>query len=114
MPHPRTTYSIRKSGRLRMRRLLACAALFAGIASGQYGSSIVAGGGPPDGASPTAVAFSLMDGMAADSVGNLYVAAAGQNRVYKITTNGTISTFAGDGTAGYSGDNTAAAAAKLN
>jgi sugar lactone lactonase YvrE len=52
-------------------------------------------------------------GVALDSAGNLYIADAGNNRIRLVNTTGTITTFAGNGTAGYSGDNGPAAAATL-
>ncbi len=52
-------------------------------------------------------------GVAVDSIGNLYIADAGNNRVRKVT-NGVITTVAGNGTAGYSGDNGPATSARLN
>jgi trimeric autotransporter adhesin len=53
--------------------------------------------------------------IALDSAGNLYIADAGNNRVRKVTvTTGIITTIAGTGTAGYSGDNGAAVSATLN
>ena len=51
--------------------------------------------------------------MAFDSTGNLYIADSGNNRIRKVT-GSVISTIAGNGTAGYSGDNAAATAAELN
>jgi trimeric autotransporter adhesin len=53
-------------------------------------------------------------GVALDSADNLYIADAGNNRIRLVNTTGTITTFAGNGTAGYSGDNGPAAAATLN
>jgi trimeric autotransporter adhesin len=53
-------------------------------------------------------------GVARDSVGNLYIADFGNNRVREVTMAGTITTFAGTGAAGYSGDNGPAASAALN
>jgi sugar lactone lactonase YvrE len=53
-------------------------------------------------------------GVALDSVGNLYIADAGNNRIRLVNTAGTITTYAGNGTAGYSGDNGAATSATLN
>ena len=44
-------------------------------------------------------------GVALDSAGNLYIADQGNNRVRMVNTTGTITTFAGTGTAGYGGDN---------
>jgi len=51
-------------------------------------------------------------GVAVDSAGNLYIADFGNNRVRKVS-NGVITTVAGTGTAGYSGDNGTATSAKL-
>jgi sugar lactone lactonase YvrE len=68
--------------------------------SGDGGPAIVAGLGLPQ-------------GIAVDTVGNLYISEAGSNRVRRVSTDGTISTFAGNGTAGYSGDGGWATAAQL-
>ena len=43
-------------------------------------------------------------GLAVDSAGNLYIADAGNNAVRKVSTNGTISTVAGNGTRTFCGD----------
>ncbi|MFE7842180.1 RICIN domain-containing protein [Streptomyces sp. NPDC057474] len=53
-------------------------------------------------------------GVAVDSTGAVYIADAGNHRVRKIATDGTISTFAGTGTAGSSGDGALATAAELD
>jgi sugar lactone lactonase YvrE len=53
-------------------------------------------------------------GLAFDTTGNLYVADTAHNRVRKINTSGVITTVAGNGTAGFSGDAAAATAAQLN
>ncbi|HEV2446228.1 MAG TPA: hypothetical protein VGS58_09910, partial [Candidatus Sulfopaludibacter sp.] len=52
--------------------------------------------------------------IAVDTQGNLYVADDINNRVREITPNGNITTVAGTGTAGYSGDGGLATAAQLN
>jgi uncharacterized protein (TIGR03437 family) len=52
-------------------------------------------------------------GIAVDSVGNLYFADSGNNRIRKVT-NGVITTVAGNGTPGFSGDNGPAASAGLS
>jgi sugar lactone lactonase YvrE len=52
-------------------------------------------------------------GLALDRSGNVYFADTGNQRVRKIS-NGTITTVAGNGTAGFSGDNSSAIDAQLN
>lgn len=52
-------------------------------------------------------------GVAVDSSGNIYIADAGVNMVRKIDPGGNISNFAGNGTAGYSGDGGPATSAQL-
>jgi sugar lactone lactonase YvrE len=53
-------------------------------------------------------------GVAVDSLGNVYIADVNNNRVRKVNTTGIITTMAGTGTAGYSGDGRDAAQAELN
>ncbi len=52
--------------------------------------------------------------MALDSLGNLYIADTGNNRVRQASTNGVITTVAGNGTGGYFGDGGAAANATFD
>ncbi|WP_413757071.1 RICIN domain-containing protein [Streptomyces sp. MMBL 11-3] len=52
--------------------------------------------------------------VAVDSAGSLYVVDANNHRVRKITADGQISTVAGTGTPGFSGDGGPAASARLN
>ena len=58
-----------------------------------------------DGGQATAAQLDQPYGLAADSAGNLYIADFGNNRVRMVSAAGTISTFAGNGAEGYSGDN---------
>jgi hypothetical protein len=51
-------------------------------------------------------------GVAVDSAGNLYIADANNNRIRKVS-NGVITTVAGNGTQGFSGDNGPATSAQL-
>jgi uncharacterized protein (TIGR03437 family) len=53
-------------------------------------------------------------GIAADASGNVFVADPDTHSVRKILPDGTITTYAGNGTAGYSGDGGPAATAQLN
>jgi hypothetical protein len=79
--------------------------------------STVAGGGTGalgDGGPATAARLSSPTAVAVDSAGNLYIADQGYHRVRKVTAAGIISTFAGTGTAGFSGDGGQAASAQLN
>ncbi len=66
-----------------------------------------------DGGAATSAQFNGPVGMAVDSTGNLYIADNGNNRIRKVS-NGTITTVAGSGTRGFSGDNGPATAAQLN
>jgi uncharacterized protein (TIGR03437 family) len=76
----------------------------------------VAGTGVPgasgDGGMATSSTLLYPDGVAVDSAGNLYVSE--ECRVRKVATSGIISTFAGTGACGFSGDGGPATSAKLN
>ncbi|HML18265.1 MAG TPA: hypothetical protein VK419_14645, partial [Bryobacteraceae bacterium] len=73
------------------------------------GSAWVGDDGPA-----TAAILAQAEGIAFDASGNMYVADAGNHRVRKITHAGVITTFAGTGMAGFSGDGGPASAAQLN
>jgi hypothetical protein len=67
-----------------------------------------------DGGSATNAELFFPEGMVVDGVGNLYIADCNNNRVREVGTNGIITTVAGNGTNGYSGDDGAATNAELN
>ncbi|EDN72014.1 NHL repeat protein [Beggiatoa sp. SS] len=67
-----------------------------------------------DGGPATAAQLNSPLGMGIDSAGNLYIADTENHRIRKIDSSGNISTVAGDGNRGYSGDGAAAVSAKLN
>jgi hypothetical protein len=67
-----------------------------------------------DGLAATKAEFIVPLGLAVDSRDNLYVADSGNNRVRRIDLKGVITTIAGSGEVGYSGDSRTAASAKLN
>ena len=68
-----------------------------------------------DGGLATSAELSAPDGVAVDTGGNIYIGDLGNNRIRKVTVStGDISTVAGDGTAGYSGDGGPATKAELS
>jgi sugar lactone lactonase YvrE len=74
----------------------------------------IAGGYVGDGKLGTGASLNSPAHIAFDPAGNLYIADGNANRVRKISTNGIITTFAGTGITGYSGDGGPANAATLN
>jgi sugar lactone lactonase YvrE len=67
-----------------------------------------------DGGQAAAAQLNSPLGLALDAAGNLYIADTLNSRVRKVATDGTISTVAGNGSFGFSGDNGAATSAQLN
>jgi trimeric autotransporter adhesin len=67
-----------------------------------------------DGNSATSVPLRRPWGMVQDSAGNFYFADSSDNRVRRVDVNGTISTVAGNGVAGSSGDGGPGTEAELN
>ena len=67
-----------------------------------------------DGGAATAARLSSPSGVVVDWAGNLYIADQDSHRIRKVDTAGGISTVAGTGTSGFSGDGGAAVAARLN
>lgn len=67
-----------------------------------------------DGGSATNAQFSTPQGIAVDSSGNIYIADSGHHRIRKIDTSGNISTYAGTGTVGLTGDGGPATSARIN
>jgi len=67
-----------------------------------------------EGAAATAQALPLVSDAAMDASGNIYIAATYGNKIYKVTSGGVITTFAGTGVAGPSGDGGFATAAQLS
>jgi sugar lactone lactonase YvrE len=66
-----------------------------------------------DGANATSAELNNPRKVAVDSAGNIYIADTGNNVVRKVSTGGKMSTIAGTGTAGYSGDGAEATSATL-
>ncbi len=78
--------------------------------------STVAGGGTSlaEGIAATAAGLGKPNNIAFDAGGNLYIADFYYNRIRKVDTAGIITTVAGSGIAGFSGDGGPATAAKLD
>ena len=72
------------------------------------------GGFSGDGVAATATRLSSPYGVGTDSIGNIFIGDAGNNRIRKIDTFGIITTVAGTGVAGYNGDLIVATTAELN
>ena len=77
----------------------------AGIGTRGYGG---------DGAPATNALLNSPTGIAIDADNNIYVADAGNNNIRKINSSGIITTFAGTGVMGFSGDGGPASAARLS
>ncbi|HEX5229397.1 MAG TPA: hypothetical protein VFW44_16890 [Bryobacteraceae bacterium] len=83
-----------------------------GVITAAAGTGVAGSSG--DGGIATQAQLTTPMSVAADSSGNLYIADAGANKIRRIASDGTISTFAGTGTAGFSGDGGLASAAQLS
>ena len=66
-----------------------------------------------DGGPAASAQLSYLSGLAVDAAGNLYLAEYANNRIRKVATNGIITTIAGNGAGGYSGDGGPAMSAQL-
>jgi streptogramin lyase len=93
--------------------LLVLMFLFANTGVRAQNIQTVAGGGPNN---LPALEANLANprATAVDSSGNTYIAAQGQNRVFKVDPSGTLTVVAGNGAPGYSGDGGPATSATLN
>ncbi len=91
----------------RVRKVSTSGTITTVAGNGSFGYS--GDGGP---AINAGLAFSY--GVAVDTVGNLYIADSSNNRVRKVSTSGTITTVAGNGSFGYSGDGGPATNSRLS
>jgi sugar lactone lactonase YvrE len=77
---------------------------FAGSATGGFGG---------DGGAATVASLNYPASVAVDAAGNIYVADTGNHRIRKVAPGGIISTVAGNGNLGYTGDGVAATTSSL-
>ena len=91
--------------RIRKINYLGIISTIAGIGSAGYSG---------DGGAATNASINYPSGIVLDGAGNIYFSDLVNNRVRKINTSGIITTFAGNGSSGYSGDGGNATAAEIN
>ena len=105
----------RKARSAALAALLSTIHFGGGIAAAQLIDTIVGPGATGDGGAAAAAQLKLPEGVAADAAGNLYIADSRNHRIRKVdASTGAISTIAGTGAAGFSGDGGPAAAAQLS
>ncbi len=86
---------------------------FTGLISTVAGTGVATFSG--DGSAAVSAGINQPGGLELDAIGNLYIADTGNNRVRKLTAStGVISTVAGNGTAPFSGDGSAATSAGIS
>ena len=106
-PKPKRDLFIADSSNHRIRKVDT-----AGVITTVAGDGTAAFGG--DGGAATAARLNSPFGIAVDSSGNLFIADLGNQRIRKVDAAGIITTVAGDGTFGFSGDGGPATTAQLN
>lgn len=103
---PAGGFVIADSENARVRRVNQAGVIGTAAGSGQAAT-------PNDGGLATDAGLSLPQGIAVSSAGIIYVADRGNHRVRQITRDGKISTIAGNGDTGFSGDGGLGSTAKL-
>ena len=98
---------IADQGNQRIRKVTSSGIISTVAGNGTYGFS-------GDGGPATSASFSTVWDVTPDNRGNLYVADSDNYRIRKISASGLISTVAGNGTRGFSGDGGPAANASIN
>jgi len=100
-----------------IRKVTASTGIITTVAGNGYGASGIccSGGYSGDGGPATSAELYTPIGVSLDGYGNIYIADYLNNRVRKVTVStGIITTVAGNGTAGFNGDNQLATSAELN
>ncbi len=83
------------------------------VSTGGIITTLAGGGSGGDGGPATSAQLESPLGVAVDAAGDLFIADTNGNRARRVLPNGTISTAAGNGTSGYSGDGGPATGAQL-
>lgn len=85
------------------------------VAQTAYTVSTIAGANSlGDGGRATSASFVSIEGVAADSLGNVYISDAGDHRIRRVSPSGVITTVAGTSSPGLAPDDTPASGALLN
>jgi sugar lactone lactonase YvrE len=101
---------IADTGNNRIRKVTASTGIITTVAG-----SASSGGYSGDGGPATSAKLQSPQGVFVDTAGNMYIADSSNNRIRKVTAStGIITTVAGNGTAGFTGDGGQATAAKIN
>ncbi len=92
---------------------LCCFALMTSAWAQQNNTINTVAGGEPTNSTATLAAISNPTGAAEDASGNIYIASQANYAVYQVTPKGVLTTFAGNGIGGFSGDGGPATQANL-
>jgi sugar lactone lactonase YvrE len=105
---------IADTGNQRIRKVTASTGIISTVAGGGTGCSQQTDS-VGDGCPAASADLYYPEGVVLDTVGDIYIADSNNQRIREVTAStGIISTVAGDGTKGYSGDGGAATSAELN
>jgi YVTN family beta-propeller protein len=99
-------------GNNRVREVVAATSLIKTVAGG--GSNCTGSNAVGDGCQATSATLLSPAGVTLDSHGNIFISDSGNDRIREVTiSTGIISTFAGNGNSGFSGDGAAATSAQI-
>lgn len=97
-----------------IRKISAANGMITTVVGSGFEAGTGTGGYSGDGGAATAAKLFYPSGVAFDTSGNMYIADCYNHRVRMVNTSGVISTFAGNGSRGYTGDGAAAGSAQLD
>ena len=103
------------AGNSGLAQILLFSALLTPATAQRLTSTLVAGPGDPgDGQAAPRAFVPSPEGIAVDASGNVYIAEVATSRIRRVSPQGVITTFAGTGAAGFSGDGGPASQAQLD
>ena len=99
---------------MRLHVILGIGLLFMQVGFAQnFTLSTLAGGGFPNAVQATSASLGEVDGVAVDGAGNIYIANSTYSVITVVDGSGNLTRFAGNGKAGFSGDNGPATSAQI-